>query len=527
MYKALIVDDEIAAREMIRFLVDWDKIGFEEPVQAGSGNQGLKLFQEQKFDIVFTDIEMPGMDGLQMIKQIKEQVPEQEIVVISCHESFAYAKRALRMGVQEYLIKDLMNEEDLYTILLEHTVKQKKLQLQGDKKQKESYNTIVLKLISGEVLAEQDKKVLEESLERNGKKHHYCIAIARVDERQKLEQGTNYKLLCNMKRFYEKLSDQNMFVLQLDSKSVMILVKQEPCPGTAETMNRIMEYMNHIRAEALSCGLCSITIGVSELKLKDSAKQIEILYRQARRACDMKVFRGNNRTIFYSSLVQSNLGIQGEELDGCLKKISEAIQNKDYIYRELLKKIYRPNFYGGFLENNYLCYVNWYIWNVLFYIRRKNKGKEEPSINILEQGAEKINNLESARDMEQFFDELIQNYFMTGEDAKGNDNIVVQAKSYIEKEIMKDISLVDVAEHLHVHKGYLCRIFKEQIGINLVTYIQDKKMEEAKRLLRETMLKTYEIADLLGYQSPQYFSIVFKKNVNMSPNDYRKQEKHE
>lgn len=523
MYRALIVDDEVAAREMIRYLVDWTKIGFEEPAQAGNGKQALELFQEQKFDIVFTDIEMPVMDGIQMMKQMKAQVPEQEIVVISCHESFAYAKRALQMGVQEYLIKDLMNEEELYTILLEHTVKQERLQLQKHKRQEKSYETIVLKLIAGEGLTDQEKKVLAELWKENGTHMRYCTAIARVDERQKIEHGTDYQVLCNIKNFCDKLSNERMAALQLDHKSVMILVKQEACPGTAETMNRMMEYMNHIRSEAKSCGLGSMTIGVSELR--NSMEHIELLYTQARRACDMKVFRGNNRTIFYSTLIQSNLPSQGEDLEHYLKKISEAIEKKDSGYQELLKKIYRPNIYGGFLENNYLSYVNWYIWNTLFHIRRKNKGKEEPNISILEQGAEKINNLESARDMEQFFEELIRNYYMSDEAVQEHDNVVTQAKSYIKKELKREISLADVAEHLHVHKGYLCRIFKEQTGTNLVSYIQEKKMGEAKRLLEETSLKTYEIAECLGYQSPQYFSIVFKKNTNMSPNDYRNRQK--
>ena len=108
MYRVLIVDDELAAREMIACLVDWKEIGFEEPDMAKDGRQALEFFRQKSYDIVFTDIEMPFMDGLEMIEEMKREKSGQRFVIISCHESFAYARRALQMGVSEYLIKDLI-----------------------------------------------------------------------------------------------------------------------------------------------------------------------------------------------------------------------------------------------------------------------------------------------------------------------------------------------------------------------------------------------------------------------------------
>ena len=245
-------------------------------------------------------------------------------------------------------------------------------------------------------------------------------------------------------------------------------------------------------------------------------------YLQAKKACNMKVFRGMNRTIFYNTIANNIWSLQGEALEKYLEQIELHIVNKDNRYKEILKKLYRPNLYGGFLENNYLSYVNWRLWNILFYIRRKIHGKEIPETDIVKQGVTRIDQLNSARDMEDFFIDVIQGYFILEENLK-EPGIVIQAKDYIEMKMGEDISLTRIADALHVHKGYLCRVFREETGINLVSYIRERKVAEAKKMLESTGLKVYEIAEILGYQSPQYFTMVFKKESGLSPNDYRKQ----
>ncbi len=520
MYRALIVDDEPAAREMIICLVDWKEIGFEKPDTATNGRQALELFRQRTYDIIFTDIEMPIMNGLEMIEEMKKTNPKQMFVIISCHESFEYAKKALKMGVSEYLIKDLMSSEELYACLLEHTAKKAPAFREKTGFQMQECSEVLLKLISEEKLTKQDEKAFREMMCLPEDKNCYSIGLASMDEKEQKHFGLDYQILCQTRRFCQMIWQEGTVAVVSNERDILFLIIQAGKCSTAEKMNQTAEYINHIRSTARECGITSLTIGVSEES--GNIHDVGKLYLQAKKACNMKVFRGMNRTIFYNTIANNIWSLQGEALEKYLEQIELHIVNKDNRYKEILKKLYRPNLYGGFLENNYLSYVNWRLWNILFYIRRKIHGKEIPETDIVKQGVTRIDQLNSARDMEDFFIDVIQGYFILEENLK-EPGIVIQAKDYIEMKMGEDISLTRIADALHVHKGYLCRVFREETGINLVSYIRERKVAEAKKMLESTGLKVYEIAEILGYQSPQYFTMVFKKESGLSPNDYRKQ----
>ncbi len=113
MYTVLIVDDEDPARNMLDLLLDWEKAGFRIIGKAENGRKAIEIYNRKHVDLVITDIQMPVMDGIELIAQIKEKKPDQSIVVLSCHESFAYAQQVLRLGVEDYLIKDMLTGEQL------------------------------------------------------------------------------------------------------------------------------------------------------------------------------------------------------------------------------------------------------------------------------------------------------------------------------------------------------------------------------------------------------------------------------
>lgn len=117
MYTVMIVDDEYPARNMLDYLLDWDKTDFRIIAKAENGKQALNIYHEQKPDLVITDILMPVMDGIQFIKEIRKENPDQCIVVLSCHESFSYAQQVIQLGVKDYLIKDVLTGEQLQTCL--------------------------------------------------------------------------------------------------------------------------------------------------------------------------------------------------------------------------------------------------------------------------------------------------------------------------------------------------------------------------------------------------------------------------
>ena len=118
MYKVMIVDDEYPARNMLDLLINWEENGFQMAAKAENGKQALELYEKLHPDLLITDIQMPVMDGIQLIREIRKENERQCVLVLSCHESFDYAQQAIRLGVRDYLIKDMLTTEQLRKCLL-------------------------------------------------------------------------------------------------------------------------------------------------------------------------------------------------------------------------------------------------------------------------------------------------------------------------------------------------------------------------------------------------------------------------
>lgn len=113
----MLVDDERPARELLKMLINWEQAGFYIIAEARNGQQALEIYRKNPPDLIITDVQMPVMDGLELLQEIRKTDQEQKIVILSCHESFSYARRALKLGVLDYLIKDSLTEEGLYDLL--------------------------------------------------------------------------------------------------------------------------------------------------------------------------------------------------------------------------------------------------------------------------------------------------------------------------------------------------------------------------------------------------------------------------
>ncbi|WP_017810895.1 response regulator [Clostridium saccharoperbutylacetonicum] len=117
MYKVMIVDDEIPAREILSYIINWEETEFKIVYSASNGKEAFDNYSDIKPDLIIADIQMPVMDGLDLIEEIQKVNKAQKFLILSCYEDFTYAQRAMKMGVTDYLIKDLITPNDLYGIL--------------------------------------------------------------------------------------------------------------------------------------------------------------------------------------------------------------------------------------------------------------------------------------------------------------------------------------------------------------------------------------------------------------------------
>jgi len=525
LYRALIVDDELAARETLQCLIQWDRIGFEQPVCANNGLQALELYKQNRFDVVFTDIEMPLMDGLELIEQIRALCPKQKVVVISCHESFEYARCAMRLGVDDYLIKDLMNADELYV----HMVNIKsELEAQSDYlniEKKYDINDIVERLlVEDDTITPQERAMAEELMGLNKKEAIAALSVI-VDSYEKMkaklrqEANTWYQ---SMASFKAELQLNSLASVEIKEGEYLLIFQAGDSFSMLNFINYSIQYANYIRSLANKLGILSVSIGISNFSSKLS--DIPVMYEQAFQACGMRVVAGLNKSLMYHGIGKQHRTFDKTALDRSVRQVKELLFNADLRCLKLVQRLYATDMIDGFMELNYYNYLNSRLYGVAFDYIDQNEISYSTLFqnNLLD--IEEIAALETAIQMADCFCKIFQILIEQRKGSIRNDGSLTQrAKHVIEENYDKGITLGDIANTLHVHKGYLCRVFKEETGENLMQYVINFKIEKAKEMLFTTSLKLYEISEKLGFASPQYFSSVFKRQTNLTPNEYKKQ----
>ena len=501
MYDCLLVDDEAPARKMLELMIDWKEIGFNKPDAASNGQKAYEMCKIKKYDVVFTDIQMPIMDGIEFISKVKEIYPRQKFIIVSCHESFAYAKKAIKLGVSDYIIKDIMTKEELSTLLIGMSNRAK---LPRDEVVNEVENNMLQDyFLNGEIDLNELHNIIKYS---KGKiLVGYYIAISK-------NKNDSYII----KNYKNKLKSSYTAYAEIKSNHVFILKAEENVASKTQLLNQITTIANQIRALGYKHGVQSICIGISQIGKSDEVKP---LYDTAKEASGMKMFFGINKNIFYDSIEAKIELFSQDTVKEKILDFKNNLKNNGDTYKSL-SEIYVSGF-SGIMKVNYFRYINDSIMGILLdYIRRENVEWEVLKGKGLELNSEQVANLETIQDMKEYFVTAIE---LVNEVSHVNLNSISErASRFIRKNVHKTISLSLIADELHFNKSYLSRMFKEETGKNIVQYIVDCKIEKAKEYLEDHQYKLSEISDLLSFSNQQYFSIIFKKEMGLSPIEYRK-----
>ncbi|MDL2214332.1 response regulator [Clostridia bacterium OttesenSCG-928-O13] len=506
-YKALIVDDEYAARQTLCRLVDWARFGFDAPVLAENGQVALELYHRSRYDLVFTDIEMPVMNGIQLIEGIRAQNPGQRIVIISCHEKFEYAQRALKLGVEDYLIKDLLTANELSAYLSSFTLEGQAAR--GAQKAEESDLCGLLREAAGGAALPADAPL-----------GHGAVAVFALvlDEGAKLlvEWGSE-GMEKGVSRFLQALEPPAHYYPGGDT--VYLAFDTEPNHSTLFYYSNVITLSNAVRTAAKGQGLGRVSIGVSDVC--ESAAGLAEALRQASEAVQMRILIGPGHTTIHDTIALRKSALDYRKVEYLLDCIRDYSFHANTACLHLIDKLYAITLPNSFADVHYYAFINSRLWFQMLAVAQSQGRQPAEVLRSIGTGIEEVNTMENSREMAAFFKTVFMNLFAEDERPE-NDNLVNRALRLIEREYARDISLGYVAEQLHTNKSYLSRVFKEQTGDNLMNYITKRKIGRAEYLLQNTHMKLYEISDSLGFASPQYFSTVFKKYSGKSPQEYKK-----
>jgi len=528
MLKLIIADDEKWVRTAIKTVIPFEKLNMTLACEASDGIEALELCRQHEPDIMLTDIMMPGIDGLELIKEVRKLLPNLRIVVISGYNEFEYAKTAMKYGVVDYLLKPV-DEEELTNVLERigsEIYEQKRLEKEiGD--EKERYRTalpVVSEAFLNQVISKNSmtSEKIRSELHKYGidfSRNSFTVCVTAPDERLKSEESSNtmkyLKRLVkwSMKRYTEAVT----FSLEQDRTILISIINRE---NEEDSIKKSFELCNRMMQNRF--GL-TISSGVS-----GSSKQINMLhdlYQKASEALSVRFWAGPGTLAFYNHVsISDDLKLTLEEnmlnkiiLNMKLSNLQTAISYVDNVSTSLGSSFIRPalvkEFFWQFLQSVII------LLNIqLPFIRHET----------MVTGTQPYDRIRETLFLHSLIDnvkELLEHIYDFYHDKNPLDssNLIEKAKKIIESNYAGDISLEQVAKHVHLSPAYLSELFKKETGMSFIDYKTITRIERAKELLMEPYANIGEISMKVGYTDPKYFSKLFKKITGKTICEYKKE----
>lgn len=524
MINLLIVDDDIATVEVIKNSVNWDKLGIDSVQTAYNVAGARALLSEQKIDIIISDIEMPQESGLDLLKWVREEKIDCEFLLLTCHEKFAYATKAINYDAAAYLTKpfdiDIM-ELNLQKIITKQNQK-RSLQKNSEYGVWMEKNLRFMKLdfwkavLDGELINEERIEIEVKSrhleIPYNKKYNLFYTRLSNIEEDVERYGKNVFEFV--MEGFHsEVLTDQveNECVIKYPTEDALsfITVCEEGQPGILkEKCERLIEICKEYFKTTVTC---CISDAYTVTELFDVKQRLKKLFSYN---------VSNYGKAFFEQEVELPENKEIQILD--LEKMVALLEKKDKapilnylkrIFDELssLKKLHIHSLYLIKQEIIQVVYADLMKQGIqatkLFY--------DDLSIKMSEHA------LNSTIDMIRWVNYLLEKTFAYEEEVEKSATIIDKINKYIREHYMEDIGRNEIAGEFFLTPEYLAKLYKKRTGINLKDYINEYRIEVAKELLKSGEKNISNIAEAVGFNNFSYFSTLFKKITGVSPKEYK------
>ena len=543
MLKIFLAEDEVIVRETIKRMIPWEELGFELVGEAADGEMALPLLIRQKPDLLITDIKMPFMDGLTLAKLAKKELPELKIVILSGYDDFNYAKQAISIGVEEYLLKPITKNaliERLSEIRsrYEHEKTQKeyyeKFQREMQVYEKNSNRDFFEALVCGSMdMMEVYKKAEKLGLDIVAEAYNILIFTMNSEEdfsgQKEGYSEWEAESLEMLEDFFSDNTSAMLFRCNIFSYGVLIKGQKETIDeNTKSCIDEIKKILD--RKEQKRQWFVAVGESVERLS------QLQKSYHSASRAFSQRYLYGEN-ILYYDEmeLMEHRSGQADTNDNAYLKKVDVNALNPAILQKflsnglqEETENFVKDYFYAiGQEPMESLVFRNYVILNVRFSVLSflKSLGcdtEEMEPENTEEILAESGKNIESAI---TYAKKMISQAITIRDQNSGNKNrsILKTAVDFIDEHYMdEDISLNTAANVANVSSNHFSALFSQNMGQTFIEYLTTLRMNKAKELLRCTGMRSSEIAGEVGYKDAHYFSYLFKKTQGMTPSEYRK-----
>ncbi len=484
MKTVLIVEDEKLIRQGIKTMILRSGVPVEVIIECANGEMALSVIREQKIDVMFTDIRMPKMDGIELVKQMQscEHVPL--TVAISGYDDFAYAVEMLRNGVREYILKPVEREKI----------------------------TEILQKLNEEIMQNQEKVKQNKRLGYQQVKHLMLLESMTEEEVHTLEcqyekefyEGAYVVCAANCKARGEMRGDNYIYLSDVEGSDIFVVPE--------ETAGFLLK--NELKDAYVGVSGCYHGLGSLRTAYLESQKMRKRAFCQ-----NQPLVRAGEET----EHIPERLIQEAERLTTDAARL-QRVQLIGTDKKDELEKVWRQFFYevkkGRISPEQYEeCMADFFHETARTY--RNVVEKDEEAL-------QKYRDIFGEDCIEQYEEQLIawilnlQECIGSQLDVNRNSQKIKQAVAYIEENYASDLNMAVVSNHISMNYSLFSYSFKQYTGSNFVNYLKDIRMREAKRLLAETDLRIIEISQAVGYENEKHFMKLFKASCGVSPSEYRK-----
>ena len=534
MFKVFLVEDEVVVREGIRKNILWEQYGFQYAGDAPDGELALPLIRQIRPDLLITDIKMPFMDGLELIELVRKELPKTKIIIISGYDDFSYAQKAISMGVEQYLLKPVVKGKMVEVLTELHK------KMEAERQQEEylarfrqeireyemfSRRRFFEQIVTGS-LSVQEIYETAQALEIDLNAPLYNIVLFTLSstgyDRSAPESYTD-ALAEVQERIRQYVSERPELILFIwNVTTYAVLVKG----GQDDIRQRTDECVSGIRSCCAIAGSDAdwyIAFGDPVPRLGSIPASFEKASRilSYRYLCPQEhiLTEASIRDIRKREVPASDkakIGINQERIYSFLS--SGAADEIDSFTEQLLKSAE-----GETVSQSLFCrYLSMAIYlAAIQYL--DSIGCRADSFWSLE--LRPNDSLAAPEQVRKYARQIMGRAMVLRdrESKKQQNELLDQAIGYIDEHFMEEsISLDKVAKMVNISPNYFSAIFSQEVGQTFIEYLTSKRIEEAKRLLRQTGRRSGEIAYAVGYKDPHYFSFVFRKVTGLTPSEYRK-----
>lgn len=530
MYKLIIVEDEEIVRSGLKNGTDWDSLGFQVVGTASNGIEALELIENQMPNVVLTDIRMPDMDGIELMKIIRQRHSDVEIVILSGYNDFEYARNAIKYGAYEYLTKPV-DDNEFQRVFQEiyQNIRRKRQNLYNNKNEKTGEQSLDAEKLRDIFLSTLLSKPLDKQFIRNSiselniyiNENSYCIAALQPET---VENGYNIDVGSLFKGETVKFLISNGYPYAIFEGVCIILLSKEIGSSYYDLKKDMKTYKEYLENKLNHDFGIDIPVSVGISQMCSGLQSIRTAFDEASQALQFKFYRGAGKVISYSDVSTNKPGIvQANQLNSLIGNLIEVAFSQER--HEVARKV-RELF--GFIRQEVFPDITFIRIKCLeLFVLIDNKLKEKgivlDDLGKMELLYRDIFNKATIDDLQAWLITKLESIFISSKNAscEQSNSLLQQVKGYILKNIREKIYLNDIAATVHMSPNYLSAAFTKETGLNLSKYIMDVKIEKAKEYLAESDMRIQEISDELGFSDYRYFSTVFKKETGLTPLDYR------